>query len=90
MQTGNYLEECLVLMIFHQNISIQTLHSIKTNGVSRFNGMWNGGLDGGMVGRASLLNELEAKLASYPGPLRGGERAWYTLYAHARSLRRFF
>ena len=22
-------------------------------------------------------------LASYPGPLRGGERAWYTLCAHA-------
>ena len=21
--------------------------------------------------------------ASHPGPLRGGERAWYTLFAHA-------
>ena len=22
-------------------------------------------------------------LALYPGPLKGGERAWYTLFAHA-------
>ena len=29
-------------------------------------------------------------LALYPGPLRGGERAWYTLYAHVQSLRRIF
>ena len=29
-------------------------------------------------------------LALSPGPLRGGERAWYTLYVHEQRLRKFF
>ena len=37
-----------------------------------------------------LMPQAKARLASSPGPLRGGERAWYTLYAHAQSLRKIF
>ena len=38
------------------------------------------GNDGGVLGRNPWTN---GKVASYPGPLRGGERAWYTPFAHA-------
>ena len=35
-------------------------------------------------------NMVYVPLALSPGPLRGGERDWYTLYAHVQSLRKFF
>ena len=33
-----------------------------------------------------LNSTASTNLASYPGPLRGGERAWYELYAHELSV----
>ena len=36
------------------------------------------------------LQIVQTVLTLSPGPLRGGERAWYTLYVHAQSLRKFF